>query len=76
MPKKIKKKKLKSKKATKKTKKKICDNCIFFVPNKKKKGYGLCFQVKGVIKRGKPWKCKGKFFKPGKMKFDGKDGFN
>ena len=69
------KKTIKKIKETKKTEK-VCNSCIFFVENREKPGVGTCFQVRGEIKKDEPWKCDGKFFKKGEMKFNNEQGFD
>jgi hypothetical protein len=55
-----------AKKVVKTSKAKVkgkCGNCIFYVPNKDKKGIGSCFEISRMVKEVQSPKCGGKFFK-------------
>ncbi|MCX6742088.1 MAG: hypothetical protein NTX24_02855 [Candidatus Pacearchaeota archaeon] len=40
-----------------------CGDCIFYVPNKDKKGIGSCFEISKMVKEVQSPACRGKFFK-------------
>lgn len=59
-----------NKKAVKKTvkvpKKKVkgkCGDCVFYCPNKDRKGVGSCFEISKMVKESQSPECGGKFFK-------------
>jgi hypothetical protein len=53
-------------KKTVKTKPKVkgkCGDCVFYCPNKDKKGIGSCFEISKMVKEAQAPACGGKFFK-------------
>lgn len=63
--------KAKKRKTSKKTVKKTvkvkvkgkCGDCVFYCPNKDKRGIGSCFEISKMVKEAQSPACGGKFFK-------------